>query len=579
MPEDIKNVKDKVKETSDKITTSALITRSMSEWRKILAQEVQVYTCGATYFGKRFNEINYNFYDKDGAKEVVIDNLYALLRYKYFPSLSDEIDKRIKDIVDSFTQNLKTTLMKVSFDIYDYDAKTIKYIPNTCVAFRNGVYDFWKDDWLFKYDVIKVPSITNTIYMYDPQYVIMWYFNFDFEPLPGISIKDMSLKDFIDFMKEFNNEDRNYCFELMYNMCHDYDYTFSLSRFNHLCEILGYTILQSFTENFVMFIGSGQNGKNSLFDGCFISRLVPKPSSIDLQTIEEDKFVTGSLVHSSHNIFLETEAETHTKSKMLKQLTGSPNQSIQPKGIQAFPGIINCKYVFAGNDQDKIKFSDNTHGFRRRINLFEIYYQWDSKGNYLTKGDYYETTFSDDLHELTEDPMNTIMYIYFGMYGIMSATKNFEKNFKFSTNDWKLSYSDIDFDLKEKIENITLDQIGRYIAYSKGKDEIKSILKDTDVNRTDLYACEKMKEYGVFDLGGMIQLFKNDELSASYFSENDIFINTRVIQSLISDGSSPVTFNANLKKMFNGYQLAKLSPSKSYLMVGFVNGKLKVRCN
>ena len=573
---DVNNIEKKVEEIGKSVTTGALITRSMHEWRKILAQEVQVYTCGATYFGKRFNEINYNFYDKEGAKEVVIDNLYALLRYKYFPSLSDDVDKRISEIVSSFVQNLKTTLIKVSFDKFDNDAKIVKYIPNTCVAFRNGVFDFWKNEWLFKYDKIEVPTINNTIYMYDPQYVIMWYFNFDFEPITEISIKDMKLSEFIEFMKEYDKEEKNYCFELMYNMCHDYDYTFSYRRFEHLCEILGYTILQSFTEHFVMFIGSGQNGKNSLFDGCFINRLIPKPSSIDLQTIEDDKFVTGSLVHSSHNIFLETEAETHTKSKMLKQLTGSPNQSIQPKGIQAFPGIINCKYVFAGNDQDKIKFSDNTHGFRRRINIFEIYYQWDAKGNYLNKGDYYETSFSDDLHELTEDLMNTIIYVYLGMYGLMSATKYFEKNFKFNSNDWKLSYSDIDFDLKEKIENITLDQLAQRLAYSRGED-IKSILKDTDANRTDLYDCEKMKEYGVFNVDDMIKLFKNDELSATYFAENDIFINIKTLQKLILDNSQPNVFQGNLKKMFSGCQIAKLGATKIYLMVGFTNGKLKVR--
>lgn len=573
---DATNIDKKVEEIGKSVTTGALITRSMYEWRKILAQEVQVYTCGATYFGKRFNEINYNFYDKEGAKEVVIDNLYALLRYKYFPSLTDEVDKRISEIVNSFVQNLKTTLIKVSFDKFDNDAKIVKYIPNTCVAFRNGVFDFWKNDWLFKYDTINVPTINNTIYMYDPQFVIMWYFNFDFEPLPGISIQDMELRDFIEFMKEYNKEERNYCFELMYNMCHDYDYTFSYKRFNHLCEILGYTILQSFTENFVMFIGSGQNGKNSLFDGCFINRLVPKPSSIDLQTIEDDKFVTGSLVHSSHNIFLETEAETHTKSKMLKQLTGSPNQSIQPKGIQAFPGIINCKYVFAGNDQDKIKFSDNTHGFRRRINIFEIYYQWDAKGNYLNKGDYYETSFSDDLHELTEDLMNTIIYVYLGMYGLMSATKYFEKNFKFSSNDWKLSYSDIDFDLKEKIENITIEQLARHLAYSRG-DDIKGVLKDTTSSRTDLYNSDTMKEYGVHTLDDMINLFKNDELSTTYFAENDIFMNIKTLQKLILDNSQPNVFQGNLKKMFSGCQIAKMSATKIYLMVGFTNGKLKVR--
>ena len=36
---------------------------------------------------------------------------------------------------------------------------------------------------------------------------------------------------------------------------------FDKNRFKHACEILGYTILQTFSQNFVLLIGSGQNGK------------------------------------------------------------------------------------------------------------------------------------------------------------------------------------------------------------------------------------------------------------------------------------------------------------------------------
>ena len=34
-------------------------------------------------------------------------------------------------------------------------------------------------------------------------------------------------------------------------------------------------------------------------------------------TLEDDKFITGSLENRSHNFFLETDPDTKTKSKML----------------------------------------------------------------------------------------------------------------------------------------------------------------------------------------------------------------------------------------------------------------------
>ena len=74
-------------------------------------------------------------------------------------------------------------------------------------------------------------------------------------------------------------------------------------------------------------------------------------------------------------------------------------QSVEHKGLNRYSSIINCKYIFAGNDQDNIKFSDNTTGFRRRINVFEIFYQWDSQKRFMKKGDYYDSQFTDDLRE------------------------------------------------------------------------------------------------------------------------------------------------------------------------------------
>ena len=69
------------------INTAELITRSLSEWKSILARECQVYLVNENYLAKRFDQIHFKFCEIDEAKQVVIDNLYALLRYKYFTKI------------------------------------------------------------------------------------------------------------------------------------------------------------------------------------------------------------------------------------------------------------------------------------------------------------------------------------------------------------------------------------------------------------------------------------------------------------------------------------------------------------
>lgn len=561
------------RDISRALDTTAAMERELSDWRPILAKECQVYVFGENYLAKRFDQIHYKFCEKNEAKEILIDNIYALLRYKYFPEQGDKADDRISKIVTSFTANLKSTLIRVSFDL-DSDAVHVNMLPDYCVAFRNGVYDFLHNKWKFKYDIITMENINNKIYMYDDSQIILWYLNFDFEPLP-ISIQDTDLKTFIDLMKDITKENRNYCFELIYNIAHDNNDQFSIKRFMHLCEILGYTILNSFCQAFVLLIGSGQNGKNSLFDGCFTSRVIPRPAANDLDAIENDRFITGSLENKAHNIFLETSAKTYTESKMLKALTGSMYQTIESKGVSKYSGLINCKYIFAGNDQEKIKFSDTTTGFSRRINVFEIFYRWDSKKKFLTHGDYYDTTFSDSLSELKDDINNNIVYVYFAMYGLMNATKGFTSNFKFSYTDWKMQYFDIDFDLKEKIESITPSTIIKWICkneknYAEGKTTLFT------VSKTRLYMSDELRQYGYKDYEGMLDMLGNDEMCMSFFTENDIYISVRHLQNIIGDILPSMQFTQALKKLYSLTTLQNLYNNKPYVKCTFIKGKLKI---
>ncbi len=566
----IKTIPDLIKN----VDTKMLMDLDVTDWRPILAKECQVFVMGENYIAKRFDQINFKFCDKDTAREILVDNLYSLLRYKYFPKASSSTDEKIKEIIDSFVLNLKTTLKKVTLKSSG-DGEKVSFIPNGCMAFRNGVFDFKNNKWLFKYDIIRIENLSNSIYMYSPEYLITWYMDYDFEPIEGIDINELSLEDFILIMKELVKDNHNYCFELLYNMAHTSEHKFSMKLFRHLCEILGYTCYQDFCQSFVMFVGSGQNGKNSLFDGCFINNVVPTPAAIDLNTIETDQFVTGSLENKAHNIYLESTQKTYTESKTIKAITGSMYQSIHIKGIQKYSGMINCKYIFSCNEQEKLKFTDNSPGFRRRINVIEIWYHWDPQKHFMKQGDYYDTTFSDDLNEIKDDINNTSIYIYFAMYGIKIATKDFTHTFRFTENDWKLDYSDIDFDLKEKIENISTMSLVSYLRTNRKKDEAESLMYD--LRRARLQNSYTLKRLGYEGIEGIIQMLSDEESYINYFSENDVYISIRALQSMCGDIiHSGTAFTQLIKKTFAIPSLQTLNANKPYVKCNFVTGKLKI---
>lgn len=561
-----------VQDLINNVDTSALLIRPLSDWRPVLAEECQVYVFNETYIAKRFDQIHYKFCEKNEAKEILIDNLYALLRYKYFPAATEEIDDRITKIVYSFTANLKTTLKRVSFDKHS-DANIIKMLPDYCIAFRNGVFNFKTNNWLFKYDIVKLKTINNNIYMYDPSYAIFWYFDYDFTPL-DINLNKANPEKLVEKLKDFDKTNKNYCFELVYNICHDATHHFDIHRFTHFCEILGYTVLQSFSQYFVLLIGSGQNGKNSLFDGCFTNRVIPKPASNDLDSIENDRFITGALENKAHNIFLETSAKTYTESKMIKALTGSMYQTIESKGVSKYSGVINCKYIFAGNDQDKIKFSDDTTGFRRRINMFEIFYRWDKSKKFLSKGDYFDTTFSDSLVELKDDTFNTSVYAYLAMFGIIMSTDKFSRNFQFTKNDWSEKYTELDIDVKEGLKRLTLTRLSVYLHTKAGYEDGKTMMYD--ITKKRLQVSETIKRLGYNGYDELIDMLSDDEAANYYFADNDIYVSVRSLQAMVGDLSTPKAFSQMIRKLYPSATIETIYNNKPYIKCTFVGKTLRI---
>lgn len=532
------------------MSEKALLAKPLPEWRPMLARECQVYVLGENYIGKRFDQINFRYLDEKEALQVVRNNVYALLRTKYFPHPTEETDDRCAKIINSFTTNLMTTLLKVSFQD-DPDMTKVSFLPDGCIAFKNGVYDFVHAKWLFKYTILRMPQIGNKMFLYASDYLILWYFNFDFYPIEDLDVTTMSIKDLISLFKTMceYKETRSMCFELMYNIAHDENDMFDESRFMHLCEILGYLCLQSFCQQFELLVGAGSNGKNSLFDGCFSYHIIPSITSNSLEDIENDRFITGTLINKSHNICLETQAGTHTSSQRLKQITGSMFQTIEQKGVQRFSGFINCKHLFSANDQEATKFSDTTTGFRRRINLFEIYYTWDPFKKFLKRGDYYDTTFSEDLHELKSNTINAIVFCYFAIVGMLHATDNFTHSFKFTLNDWKDSYNDIDVELKHAIERCGLVKLKNWINSHKPTDpEVMYLFYD--LNGKKLQESDMMINFGYAGEDGLKELFNDEEAAISFFNDTDIYISTKTLRLICGYTNETSKFNAALKKIY-----------------------------
>lgn len=568
------SVKSKIENIVNSVKADALKDLSLVQWRKKLAAECQVYVCNQSYIAKRFDEINYEFCSAKTAKEILVDNLYALLRFKYYPVTSDEIDKRIDEIVHSFVSNIKTSILKVDFN-QDTDCLPVKWLPDGCIAFKNGVYDFRNNNWLFEYEKVYIKDLMNSIYLYDPSYIITWYVNINFEPIEGIDINTMTYLDMIDLMKVLDKDNRNFCFELMYNMSHDINHQFSPKMFIHLCETMGFLCIQSFIQKFVIFVGNGSNGKNSLIDGCFSSRIIPMPASNSLEAIEEDKFITGALENKAHNIYLETKEGNKSTSEKLKVITGSMYQTIEVKGEPKRSGILNCKILLSANDQEKLKFNDTTTGLRRRINIFEIWYTWDEKKTFMRKGDYYDTTFSEDLHEITGDILNYIIFIYFAMYGIKHATNNFTKQFSFTENDWKLRYSDIDLEFKSKIDQISAEDVYRYLKSVQNQEVGKVCFFSKDNKR--LYSSESVAQYGINNYNEYVNKFMSDEATLdSYFLDNEyVYMSIRVLQiisgQMIGDSK---TFTQVLKKTYNLTHMKSLYNNQPYIKVAFRRNRL-----
>lgn len=589
------------------VDSQEAMNRSMTEWQQLLAPDCGVYMTKYGYLIKPYDSVVYEYigHDDKTATDYAKHNLVAILRYKYFKILNDESQEQIDKIVSWFCKNIYNNVCYLTVNADDPIRNSLRLdtLPPSAVAFANGVFDFKENKFILKYERIRIPAIRNTMVLYK-RYVIMWCFNYDFEPF-DINIMETPFDKFTAMLRNQPADKTNLSWQLFSNMAHDRLQNTTHDRMEHLAQVLGYTIMTPMVQSFVILIGAGQNGKNSLYDGAFSHFVYPAPGQESLDDIENDRFIGGTLRGLSHNICLETVPGVKKTSDQLKKLTGSGEFAIEEKGKTKTTIPMNCKFVFSGNDQNNIKFSDRSHGFDRRCNLFELYYTWDREHSFMKLNkDYYACDFT--LTDIMSSANNNKIFVYIGMYGIMSATNNFTSDFVFSHNDWNETYTDTDYELKEYFTNdfnaetmfrywndinIPLsDRAQEYLFYVEDRNAVTgySKLSGSDMVQREYGKISwkelagKLKQYiDVVDYDQDGNEMHAREMEGERFMENvDFYICIDYLRNIfklakpLSDKTA-IKFNNDFRKAFNIKRTIPLYANKSYVRARLLNGKVK----
>ncbi|MEG1541589.1 MAG: hypothetical protein RR372_06555, partial [Oscillospiraceae bacterium] len=175
--------------------------------------------------------------------------------------------------------------------------------------------------------------------------------------------------------------------------------------------------------------------------------------------------------------------------------------------------------------------------------------------DFMKRGDYYDTSFSDSLIELKEDICNTTVFVYLAMFGIAHATKNFTSYFRFTQNDWDYSYTDIDVDLKEKLVALNINDIMDFISKS---DDNKELFKSSFFTVSNSRICNSLeaKALGLLTPDDFIKNNVDDSMygtistTKQFFADTQVFIALRFLQKYLGDLSTPMQFTQNIKKAF-----------------------------
>lgn len=130
-------------------------------------------------------------------------------------------------------------------------------------------------------------------------------------------------------------------------------------------EIMGYCLIPSTKfEKAVMLTGSGSNGKSVFLD--VIQYLLGEDniSNVDLQSLEENKFMAAELLGKLANIYADLSAQAMKTSRMFKTLVTGDRISAERKFGQPFQFNNHAKLIFSANELPRN--NDRTYAYYRR---------------------------------------------------------------------------------------------------------------------------------------------------------------------------------------------------------------------
>ena len=113
-----------------------------------------------------------------------------------------------------------------------------------------------------------------------------------------------------------------------------------------------------------------------------------------------------------------------------------------------------------------------------------------------------------------------------------------------------------------------------YFKTSEGQVQARQGLYDS--NRKKLLGSTTLSEYAVNTVDDLVDFLSNPEEYTTYFSENDIYISTKILQIVTGAIMSPTTFTQTIKKLYDIKTIDMLGANIAHVKCTFINGQLKI---
>ncbi|WP_288845829.1 phage/plasmid primase, P4 family [uncultured Fructobacillus sp.] len=182
----------------------------------------------------------------------------------------------------------------------------------------------------------------------------------------------------------------------------------------------------------VIIQGKAGSGKSYLAE--LIRNILGKEmtTSLSLEQISQDKFMTANLLGSYANIKSDLNNDFIPSFEVINNLTGSDSLQVQFKGENSFAFVNHAKLLFTANEAPAIKVNE---GIRRRVKILN------SKAPKHVTAKNEETDYSQYMEERSA-------FAYYAMHSYMKATERGEmsltEDIRKTTDEWFVKGDDIE---------------------------------------------------------------------------------------------------------------------------------------